>query len=1751
MDNKYLTTWYWWSIIGKRWGSLGLLVLAGLLLSPAARAQSGPYGNEWIVPGQTYYKLKVTRDGLYRLDYAYLSRLSGSAGVAPTQLQLWRRGREVAIYQGGNAAALDNTTYLEFYGQRNDGQLDRDLYKVPSDQGNPFYSFYTDTATYFVTWSAGRPGKRMAQPAAAGGAPHAWRMQSVLTTYHDFYFDSPNTDYYNCLPWLERGEGFSTPRVIDITVTNDSLLRAIVTLPAAPLPRAEVLVIGGTIPAASPTRPVTQHLTSIGITPPGGAYRQDTILAYRSYDFVRRRIVLQRSDISSAGTVQLTGSTVRPITGPPYDFFRFGYLRVTAPQENRWFSDRASLAFQNDSLLSGPATYELDNIPATVTGYDVQDPWNVQRIAPAAAQTLGSTGRRFVFPAATSAQTRQLLLADAARPLVPPAPIAVHFRAINPAKANFLIITHPQLMKAAGAEPNAARAYANYRASGAGGGYDTLMVTAPQLYDQFHYGERSLLALRHFALWANAAAPTQTKYLLLLGKGLSPNSYYRAPPNSVYTYPFVENGLPFTATTRALGELGMDLVPTSSRAPSDNLLTSDWQHDNYAAKLPTGRVPATTPADVLAYLNKLKEHEALGPESWRKSVLHLVGGHSTDDYREFAGYLDKYKRIIERPLFGGQVKTYAKSGDGLPTSINIAPELNSGLSLISYFGHGSTTVADLDIGDINDPVNNYHNAGRYPVMMYDGCDFGACFVSAPVFSTNWLLAPNKGAIGVFSQSDFSYAYLLDPVETQLHTLLFNNPAWFGRPVAEVYNEVVRRLQNTAPFVNNPSGAIDLLATVWQGDPALRLYAPARPDFVANGVSLTPANPVATASSLQLTISVSNPARITFDSVEVRLTRSYSPQNGAAARKPEVFLRTFRQAWQTDTTYTITIPNTGNVFGTNKFVVELDYRNKVAELSETNNTAELSYTFFQGGVMPLTPTEFAIVPGPTPRLVAQSNDLTGPVRGYDFQVDSVASFDSKALQTRNNLQAAAVASWTPAALLPAAGRDSVVWYWRVRFTIPTAQEDPAWKVSSFRILPKNLTGGWSQSHNGQFNRDQLLGVTVSTPGNRWAFAGQQQGLQLRTVGGGAPGATPTFSPSSGYGIFSSTTSPPALNDCGINAPNLLVVAFDEHTLQRLTITQGGPYLLCGQGDQFFYHFAGQGDTLDNLNNSAARQAQLQAFLSNVPDGAYVALISVNRLRYASLLPALGSSFSTALGSRLITQLKNGSPWALVAQKRASGGHLIQEVGPDQGLSQAAFSQAVSLNTALTAPGQAGSVTSTLIGPARQWQTLYNTIRRETPSSSYTLTLSGVDATGKATVLNGNVGSQPVDLSAYSTATYPYMQLQLALRDSVSRTPPQLKQWLITYKGLPEGVVRRDLVAAAVYDTTRLKNQALNTGIISFPVKFDNVSQEAFASRLQVQVQLISVATGLPIASTTKLLPAPRDLGANDSVLTVNVSLNVKGIFGRVIPRVFVNPQLQPELYYFNNELDLQPFTIPNTSVPPTLDVAVDGRHILDGELVSPTPVISIQLKDGDKLRHITKASNFTVFLQKGNDPAQAIDVNGPLVVFSVDSTAGSVARLEFSPGKNGLLADGIYTLRVQGRNGANASASTQDFQVKFEVVQRSTITNVYPYPNPVTSKARFVFTVTGQELPRNMKIQIMTITGRVVREIFMSELGPLHIGNNITDYAWDGTDQYGDRLANGTYLYRVSLDQSGGTFERRATAGDQAFKNDWGKLVLLR
>jgi len=79
---------------------------------------------------------------------------------------------------------------------------------------------------------------------------------------------------------------------------------------------------------------------------------------------------------------------------------------------------------------------------------------------------------------------------------------------------------------------------------------------------------------------------------------------------------------------------------------------------------------------------------------------------------------------------------------------------------------------------------------------------------------------------------------------------------------------------------------------------------------------------------------------------------------------------------------------------------------------------------------------------------------------------------------------------------------------------------------------------------------------------------------------------------------------------------------------------------------------------------------------------------------------------------------------------------------------------------------------------------------------------------------------------------------------------------------------------------------------------------------------------------------------------------------------------------------------------------------------------------------------------------------------------------------------------------------------------------------------------------------MNVTGTVVKELTKNDLGAIKIGNNITE-PWNGTDEYGERLANGLYLYKVKLKGNSNDFSGRGTAGDVDFKKGYGKMYILR
>jgi hypothetical protein len=331
------------------------------------------------------------------------------------------------------------------------------------------------------------------------------------------------------------------------------------------------------------------------------------------------------------------------------------------------------------------------------------------------------------------------------------------------------------------------------------------------------------------------------------------------------------------------------------------------------------------------------------------------------------------------------------------------------------------------------------------------------------------------------------------------------------------------------------------------------------------------------------------------------------------------------------------------------------------------------------------------------------------------------------------------------------------------------------------------------------------------------------------------------------------------------------------------------------------------------------------------------------------------------------------------------------------------------------------------------------------------------------------------------------------------------------------------------------------VVNLNFEFVNISQIDFKDSILVEWEFNNTTTK-KVERFSKKIPAVK----SGEKYEFTIEFNSVGNGGEVQVEVFANPRIILEQTFRNNIIDLGNYFIvapdQNNAI---LDVNFDGVYILDGDIVSPTVMITSILKNEKSLILKKDTLGLEFFLKKPCENCQfeKINFSSPLVTWS-EATENSSFKVEFRPGP---LDDGIYTLRVLTED----LGVDKPYEINFEVINESTITNFYPYPNPFSTSTRFVFTVTGSEVPDQIKVQIMTVTGRVVREILQDELGPIRIGNNISEFAWDGTDEFGDQLANGVYIYRVLVRKDGQFVELRGTAGDKAFKQGYGKMYLLR
>ncbi len=431
-----------------------------------------------------------------------------------------------------------------------------------------------------------------------------------------------------------------------------------------------------------------------------------------------------------------------------------------------------------------------------IQAYDISEPLNIIQLA--GPITFDNTGSSITVtvPGAPSSTTPHTLIAFAADQISSASAITYHPQstlAEQRSGADIVIITHPDF--ASGVAP-----LVSLRKSQQ---HEVAVVTVDQLFDAYNYGERSPFALQSYLQFASTKWNQKPQSVLLLGDAsFDPRDY--------------------------LGLGDFDFVPTriietaAFKTASDDWF-SDFQNTGFAT-IPTGRIPARTPADAALVISKIVNYERNTSQgSWQQQALIVADQNVGVD---FSGEADMAAALLPPSLVATKILADGQSTTAV--SQQILDAVNNGTLLVNYTGHGAEQQWSFsDLLD-NTSAAALSNGGRLPVFLLMDCLNGFFHdVYAESLSTALLMAPNGGAVAVWASSGFTTAPPQASMDQALLRTMAANPTQpLGRSI------LTAKLKITDPDVRR--------TWILFGDPAMRVAFPTASSTYTVKPRITPA-----------------------------------------------------------------------------------------------------------------------------------------------------------------------------------------------------------------------------------------------------------------------------------------------------------------------------------------------------------------------------------------------------------------------------------------------------------------------------------------------------------------------------------------------------------------------------------------------------------------------------------------------------------------------------------------------------------------------------------------------------------------------------------------------------------------------------------------------------------------------------------------------------------------------------------------------
>jgi hypothetical protein len=203
--------------------------------------------------------------------------------------------------------------------------------------------------------------------------------------------------------------------------------------------------------------------------------------------------------------------------------------------------------------------------------------------------------------------------------------------------------------------------------------------------------------------------------------------------------------------------------------------------------------------------------------------------------------------------------------------------------------------------------------------------------------------------------------------------------------------------------------------------------------------------------------------------------------------------------------------------------------------------------------------------------------------------------------------------------------------------------------------------------------------------------------------------------------------------------------------------------------------------------------------------------------------------------------------------------------------------------------------------------------------------------------------------------------------------------------------------------------------------------------------------------------------------------------------------------------------------PELKMYLNDFKFVNGGTTNTSPILLVKLKDENGINTVGNGIGHDISATLDNDPKTTQTLNDFYEGEIDDYQSGNV-RFPYNN-----LSAGSHTIKLKAWDVYNNSS---EIELTFIVSEQESIsiTHVLNYPNPFTTKTKFMFehNFPGEEL--DVKITIYTVTGKIAGMIHQKSMSD---GYRIDDIVWDGKDQFGDKLARGVYLYKLFVSNKDG------------------------